>query len=154
MRASRGSAVADDAGSQAATVTARTLSASAFLFTPRAYGRDRPDSVDAEHSRQRRRRHTRPPDPVHPRVDGAAIGCLWELEVLAYERAAWWRALASGGNGAAYLGRPDDRTRGPTDRTLSSAPVGNLRRVCTGSAGEHKRGERRQIGGDLLGSTA
>ena len=42
------------------------------------------------------------PHALRP-VDGAAIGCLWELDVLAHERAAWWRALASGGDGAAYL---------------------------------------------------
>jgi hypothetical protein len=42
------------------------------------------------------------PHALRP-VNGAAIGCLWELDVLAHERAAWWRALASGGSHAAYL---------------------------------------------------
>jgi hypothetical protein len=38
------------------------------------------------------------------RVAGRAIGCLWELDVLAHERAAWWRALTRGDDRAAYLG--------------------------------------------------
>jgi hypothetical protein len=52
------------------------------------------------------------PHALRP-VDGGAVGCLWELDVLAHERAAWWRALTRGGDRATYLADRMTRSAGP-----------------------------------------
>ena len=58
------------------------------------------------------------PHALRP-VDGAAIGCLWELDVLAHNvRRGGARSRAA--VTVRRTGRPDDRTRGSTDRTLEA----------------------------------